>query len=402
MADVVAHSSSDSKPVASIRDVTPRYGKVLALDRISLDIPTGIMVGVVGPDGAGKSTLLGLMAGSKKVQEGQVYALGGDMRQVRHRRAVCPQIAYMPQGLGKNLYLELSVHDNVDFMAQLFGLSPSERRSRVKELLDATGLGPFPDRPAGKLSGGMKQKVGLCGALVHEPDLLILDEPTTGVDPLSRRQFWTLIDDIRKGRPSMSVVIATAYMDEAQQWDWIVAMDSGKVLATGTPAALMERTGSKNLEHCFVNLLPEEKRQGHVELTIPPRPAGRAEVAIDAKGLTRRFGDFVAVDHVTLTIERGEIFGFLGSNGCGKSTTMKMLTGLLPPTEGTATVFGKSVEAGSIEVRRNLGYMTQAFSLYGELTVRENLVLDARLFHIPADKAIARIDELVERFGLGP
>ena len=403
MAEPVGHPSSDSKPVASVRDVTHRYGKVLALDRISIDIPTGIMVGVVGPDGVGKSTLLGLMAGSKKVQEGQVDALGGDMREVRHRRAVCPRIAYMPQGLGKNLYLELSVHDNVDFMAQLFGLSPSERPAKVKELLDATGLGPFPDRPAGKLSGGMKQKVGLCGALVHEPDLLILDEPTTGVDPLSRRQFWTLIDDIRKGRPSMSVVVATAYMDEAQQWDWIIAMDAGKVLATGSPAELMERTGSGDLEHCFVSLLPEEKRMGHVELVIPPRPVtDKPEIAIEAHGLTQRFGSFTAVDHVSMKIERGEIFGFLGSNGCGKSTTMKMLTGLLPPTEGTATIFGKSVEAGSIEVRRNLGYMTQAFSLYGELTVRENLVLDARLFHIPPDKARERIAELVERFGLGP
>jgi ribosome-dependent ATPase len=403
MAELVGYPSSDSKPVASVRDVTHRYGKVLALDRISIDIPTGIMVGVVGPDGVGKSTLLGLLAGSKKVQEGQVDALGGDMREVRHRRAVCPRIAYMPQGLGKNLYLELSVHDNVDFMAQLFGLSPSERPAKVKELLDATGLGPFPDRPAGKLSGGMKQKVGLCGALVHEPDLLILDEPTTGVDPLSRRQFWTLIDDIRKGRPSMSVVVATAYMDEAQQWDWIVAMDAGKVLATGSPAELMERTGSSDLEHCFVNLLPEEKRMGHVELVIPPRPVtDKPEIAIEADGLTQRFGTFTAVDHVSMKIERGEIFGFLGSNGCGKSTTMKMLTGLLPPSEGTATVFGKSVEAGSIEVRRNLGYMTQAFSLYGELTVRENLVLDARLFHIPPDKAKERIAELVERFGLGP
>src|SRR5215468_7561163 len=283
MATAVAYPSYQSKelkPVASIRDVTHHYGKVLALDHISLEIPTGIMVGIVGPDGAGKSTLLALMAGSKKVQEGQVEALDGDMRQVRHRRAVCPRIAYMPQGLGKNLYLELSVHDNVDFMAQLFGLSPSERPSKVKELLDATGLGPFPDRPAGKLSGGMKQKVGLCGALVHEPDLLILDEPTTGVDPLSRRQFWTLIDDIRKSQPNMSVVIATAYMDEAQQWDWIVAMDSGKVLATGTPAALMERTGSSGLEQCFVRLLPEEKRSGHTELTIPPRPEGKSEIAI--------------------------------------------------------------------------------------------------------------------------
>jgi ribosome-dependent ATPase len=386
----------------SVKGVTHHYGKVKALDAIDLDIPSGLMVGIIGPDGVGKSTLMALLAGSKKLQEGTMTVLGGDIADVRHRRAVCPQIAYMPQGLGKNLYLELSVYDNVDFMAQLFGLSPSERKSKVKELLDATGLGPFPDRPAGKLSGGMKQKVGLCGALVHDPDLLVLDEPTTGVDPLSRRQFWKLIDDIRADRPSMSVAVATAYMDEAQQWDWIVAMDDGKVLATGTPAELMQRTGTKDLEACFIKLLPEEKRAGHTGLVIPPRSGEKQEIAIDAKGLTRRFGTFTAVDHVTLSIERGEIFGFLGSNGCGKSTTMKMLTGLLPPSEGTATLFGQSVEAGSMEVRKNLGYMTQAFSLYGELTIRENLILDARLYHIPPDKAKARIEELVKRFGLGP
>ena len=386
----------------SVKQVSHHYGKVRSLDSIDLDIPSGLMVGIVGPDGVGKSTLLALMAGSKQLQEGSMTVLGGDIGDVRHRRAVCPQIAYMPQGLGKNLYLELSVYDNVDFMAQLFGLSPGERKAKVTQLLEATGLAPFPDRPAGKLSGGMKQKVGLCGALVHDPDLLVLDEPTTGVDPLSRRQFWSLIDDIRKDRPSMSVVIATAYMDEAQQWDWIVAMDAGKVLATGTPAELMEKTGTKDLEACFIALLPEEKRAGHKQLTVPPRSGDKAEIVIDAKGLTRRFGSFTAVDRVTLQIERGEIFGFLGSNGCGKSTTMKMLTGLLPPTEGSATLFGESVEAGSMEVRKNLGYMTQAFSLYGELTVRENLVLDARLYHIPPDKAKARIEELVKRFGLGP
>ena len=403
MATAVASPSPSVKPAASIRDVTHKYGNVLALDRISLDIPSGLMVGIIGPDGAGKSTLMALIAGSKKFQVGRVDALDGDLRQVGHRRAVCPRIAYMPQGLGKNLYFELSVRDNVDFMAQLFGLSASERPKRIKELLDATGLGPFPDRPAGKLSGGMKQKVGLCGALVHEPDLLILDEPTTGVDPLSRRQFWSLIDDIREDRPSMSVVIATAYMDEAQEWDWIIAMDEGKVLAEGTPAELMERTGSTNLEQCFIRLLPEEKRKGHAEVVIPPRATSATpEIAIEAKGLTRRFGSFTAVDQVTLKIERGEIFGFLGSNGCGKSTTMKMLTGLIPPSEGTATLFGSSVEAGSMAVRRNLGYMTQAFSLYGELTVHENLVLDARLFHIPPEKANPRIAELVEHFGLGP
>ncbi|XXF75208.1 ribosome-associated ATPase/putative transporter RbbA [Myxococcaceae bacterium GXIMD 01537] len=389
------------KPVVSVKNVTHRYGEVVALDDISLDVPSGIMVGLVGPDGVGKSTLMALVAGAKKMQQGSVVVLDGDIAEVRHRREVGPRIAYMPQGLGKNLYLELSVYDNVDFMARLFGLSSEEREVRIRELLQATGLARFADRPAGKLSGGMKQKVGLCGALVHDPDLLILDEPTTGVDPLSRRQFWTLIDDIRAGRPGMSVIISTAYMDEAQQWDWIVAMDAGRVLATGTPAELMARTGTTDLEQCFIALLPEEKRKGHRELTIPPRTPGKAELAIEANGLTRRFGTFTAVDHVTLSIERGEIFGFLGSNGCGKSTTMKMLTGLLPPTEGTAKLFGRSVEAGSMEVRRNLGYMTQAFSLYGELSVLQNLVLHARLYHLPPDRAKARIEELLERFGLG-
>lgn len=394
--------ASLNQPAVSIQNVTHRYGKASALNGISLDIPSGLMVGIIGPDGVGKSTLMALIAGSKKMQEGKITVLNGDIANAAHRRVACPKIAYMPQGLGKNLYLELSVYDNVDFMARLFGLSETERRKRVKELLAATGLAPFADRPAGKLSGGMKQKVGLCGALVHDPDLLILDEPTTGVDPLSRRQFWTLIDDIRANRSNMSVLISTAYMDEAQQWDWIVAMDAGQVLATGTPEALMKRTGTKDLEACFIGLLPEEKRMGHTELTIPPRFTGKSEIVIDAKGLTRSFGSFTAVDHVTLSIESGEIFGFLGSNGCGKSTTMKMLTGLLPPTEGTATLFGSSVEAGSIEVRENLGYMTQAFSLYGELTVRQNLVLDALLYHIPKEKAEARIKELVEKFGLGP
>ena len=206
----------------------------------------------------------------------------------------------MPQGLGKNLYLTLQRLDNVDFMASS---SACPRRARARASRSCSrppGSARFRDRPAGKLSGGMKQKVGLCGALVHDPDLLILDEPTTGVDPLSRRQFWELIDDIRAGRPGMSVVISTAYMDEAQRWDWIVAMDAGRVLATGTPAELMERTGTRDLEQCFIALLPEEKRaRAHASCAIPPRAAGDGEIAIEAKGLTRRFGDFTAVDHVS-------------------------------------------------------------------------------------------------------
>jgi ribosome-dependent ATPase len=343
---------------------------------------------------------MGLIGGAKKIQKGKVIVLGGDIADARHRGAVCPRIAYMPQGLGKNLYFELSVFENIDFFARLFGMPREERKRRIGELLDATGLGPFPDRPAGKLSGGMKQKVGLCGALIHDPDLLILDEPTTGVDPLSRQQFWTLIDEIRSDRPEMSVLISTAYMDEAQRWDWIVAMDAGRVLATGTPGELMERTGARDLEEAFVALLPPEKRGDRQKLTIPPRSQIGGGPAITATHLTRRFGNFTAVNNVNLSIDRGEIFGFLGSNGCGKSTTMKMLTGLLPASEGEAKLFGQPINANSNETRMRVGYMTQAFSLYGELTVRQNLDLHARLYHLPAEQARERIRELVDRFGL--
>src|SRR5262245_35270921 len=392
--------STLTKPVASVTRLTHRYGKTRALDAIAVEIPSGCMVGLIGPDGVGKSTLMGIIAGAKKIQAGQVQVLGGDIADPRHRDAVCPRIAYMPQGLGKNLYFELSVFENIDFFARLFGLTGPERRSRIPALLKATGLGPFPDRPAGKLSGGMKQKVGLCSSLIHDPDLLILDEPTTGVDPLSRQQFWSLIDRIRAERPGMSVLVSTAYMDEAQRFDWSIAMDAGRVIATGTPAQLMERTGAANLEDAFVALLPGAEAGGRRALEIPPRVDPGGEPAIQATDLTKRFGSFTAVNRVSFAIGRGEIFGFLGSNGCGKSTTMKMLTGLLPATEGQAKLFGDPVDANALATRKRVGYMSQAFSLYGELTVSQNLDLHSRIFDPPRDRARARIEELVERFGL--
>jgi len=388
------------EPVVTVRGVTHRYGGTLALDGLDVDIPAGCMVGLIGPDGVGKSTLMGLVAGSKKIQAGTVHVLAGDMADSHHRDATCPRIAYMPQGLGKNLYFDLSVFENIDFFARLFGVPDSERSGRIYALLEATGLGPFPDRPAGKLSGGMKQKVSLCGALIHDPDLLILDEPTTGVDPLSRQQFWNLIDRIRAERPGMSVLVSTAYMDEAQRFDWTIAMNAGRVIATGTPANLMQRTATTNLEEAFVALLPGAPEGGREVLEIPPRVDTGGEPAIVATNLTKRFGKFTAVNDVSFTIPQGEIFGFLGSNGCGKSTTMKMLTGLLPATEGQAMLFGEPVNAEDLATRKRVGYMSQAFSLYGELTVRQNLTLHARIFEIPMAKARIRIDELVDRFGL--
>jgi ribosome-dependent ATPase len=394
--------SSHPAPVARLAGVGLHYGKIVALDGITLDIPAGRMVGLIGPDAVGKSSLLSLLAGARAVQQGRVEALGGDMASTRHRESVCPHIAYMPQGLGKNLYATLSVEENLQFFGRLFGHNATERRRRIDELTRGTGLTPFLSRPAGKLSGGMKQKLGLCCALIHDPDFLILDEPTTGVDPLARAQFWDLIKHIRDERSGMSVIVATAYMDEAQRFDWLVAMDAGKVLAAGTPAELLERTHSDSMDAAFIALLPEEKRRGYRAVTIPPlADGGNAEIAIEATDLTMRFGNFVAVDHVNFRIRRGEIFGFIGSNGCGKSTTMKMLTGLLPASEGRASLLGHEVNPKDIATRRRVGYMSQGFSLYSELSVHQNLVLHAHLFSVPKADIPARVDEMVQRFSLG-
>ena len=388
------------RPVAVLAGLTQKYGKVTALDRVTISIPADCMVGLIGPDGVGKSTLLSIVAGARQNQSGSAEVLGGDISDAKHRSSVCPRIAYMPQGLGKNLYPDLSVRENVEFFGRLFGQSRDERQWRIAELLDSTGLAPFQDRPAKKLSGGMRQKLGLCCSLIHDPDLLILDEPTTGVDPLSRRQFWELIDRIRSRRTGMSVIVATAYMEEAERFDWLAAMNGGKVLATGSPAELRHSTGATTIEEAFIALLPEELRNGSRGLKIPPLRIFDGEPIITARDLTCRFGDFTAVDRVNFTIERGEIFGFLGSNGCGKTTTMKMLTGLLPPTAGEALLFGKALDASDMSSRYRVGYMSQSFSLYTELTVWQNLDLHAKIFHLPAQKAAQRIAELVGQFGL--
>ena len=388
-------------PVVKLSGVRLVYGEKVALDGIDLEVPTGKMIGMIGPDGVGKSSLLSLITGAREIQDGTVRVLDGDMRDKQHRLDVCPDIAYMPQGLGKNLYPTLSVQENADFFARLFGQDRKEREARIAELCERTGLNGFESRPAGKLSGGMKQKLGLICSLIHDPKLLVLDEPTTGVDPLSRRQFWDLIDDIRKERSDMSVMVATAYMEEAARFDWLIAMYNGKILATGTPDELLKKTGTPNLDEAFIALMPAEEQKGHVEVIIPPRKeSGNEDIAIEADRLTQRFGDFTAVDHVSFRIKKGEIFGFLGSNGCGKSTTMKMLTGLLPATEGTAKLFGRQINANDMETRRHVGYMSQAFSLYAELTVLENLELHAKLFEIPADKVKARMQAMIDRFEL--
>ncbi|HDI8552759.1 TPA: ABC transporter permease [Escherichia coli] len=296
-------------PVAQLAGVSQHYGKTVALNNITLDIPARCMVGLIGPDGVGKSSLLSLISGARVIEQGNVMVLGGDMRDPKHRRDVCPRIAWMPQGLGKNLYHTLSVYENVDFFARLFGHDKAEREVRINELLTSTGLAPFRDRPAGKLSGGMKQKLGLCCALIHDPELLILDEPTTGVDPLSRAQFWDLIDSIRQRlslavavihRPEMlildeptsgvdpvardmfwqlmvdlsrqdkvTIFISTHFMNEAERCDRISLMHAGKVLASGTPQELVEKRGAASLEEAFIAYLQEAAGQSN-EAEAPP------------------------------------------------------------------------------------------------------------------------------------
>ena len=384
----------------SIQNLSHRYGKTLALDDVSLDIPKGATVGLIGPDGVGKSTLLSLMAGVKVIQDGRVEVLGGDMADKDVRRDLSHRIAFMPQGLGRNLYPTLSVYENIDFHARLFGLDGQERTRQITRLMEATRLAPFADRAAGKLSGGMKQKLSLCCALVHSPDLLILDEPTTGVDPLSRRQFWALVDDLRREHAGMTVIVATAYIEEAQRFERLLAMDAGRLLENKPTADVLADYGTDVLEEAYVKMLPPEKQQGSGGLDITPFvPDPDAPPAMEALGLTKRFGDFTAVDHVSFTIQKGEIFGFLGSNGCGKSTTMKMLTGLLEATEGDATLLGKPIDAGGLDTKMRVGYMSQAFSLYEELSVRRNLDLHARLYQMGA-KGAAAVEEALQQFDL--
>lgn len=390
------------QPIGRLDAVTHRYGSVTALDDITLHIPRGFLVGVIGPDGVGKSTLLGILAAAKRIQSGRVELLDGNMGDAAHRARISPRIAFMPQGLGRNLYPDLSVRENIEFFGRLFGQSGPDRDRHVAELLASTGLAPFADRLTRRLSGGMRQKLGICCALIHDPDFLILDEPTTGVDPLSRRQFWNLIGRMRAQRPGMSILVATAYMEEAEGFDWLVAMEMGRVIATGSPREIKTKTQSNSIEEAFVALLPEKHRVANRAPKMPPRRERDHEAIIVARKLTRRFGDFTAVDHVNFTIQRGEIFGFVGPNGSGKTTTMKMLTGLLPATDGEALLFGRPVNTRDMRSRYRVGYMSQLFSLYTELTVKQNLDLHARLFHLSRDRSSRRIDELAGQFGLDP
>lgn len=391
--------------VIEIANLSHTYGhrknKVLALNNISLNIKQGETIAFVGPDGAGKSTLLDIISGIKIIQgNAKVSVLGGNIAKSSHRSLIASDIAYMPQGLGKNLYTELSVYENIKFFANLFAMNEKESEKLIKEVMEKTDLLKFKDRLAKNLSGGMKQKLGLCCALVHQPKILILDEPTTGIDPLSRQNFWELIFNIKNQNQDMTLLVATAYMEEAKVFDRIIMMDDGKIIANGNMNELLEKTQKDTLETAFIEMLPIEKRGTHKDFVLQPLDLSNREVVIEAKNLTKVFGKFTAVDNISFNIRQGEIYAFLGPNGCGKTTTMKMITGLLPATSGYHKIFGKAAKENIIQIKKDLGYMSQSFSLYGELSVMENLQLHATIFDLSKQETHHRINYVIDKFRL--
>lgn len=446
-------------PLAILSHVTKRFGSApLALDAISGEIGGGQITGLVGPDGAGKTTLIRLMTGLMLPDAGMITVLGADTRQDPAR--IQAAIGYMPQRFG--LYEDLSVQENLDLYADLRGLPLEERPAVFDELLTFTDLKHFTGRLAGKLSGGMKQKLGLACALLRKPRLLLLDEPGVGVDPISRRDLWKMVKDL--SREGIGVLWSTAYLDEAEACDRVLLLNEGKLLFTGTPAELTSRVAGRvfklggmagrrrpilaqalqqpgivdgviqgaairlvfaspqppspdaiagpgatltptapRFEDAFVDLLgggPAE-RSRLAEATAA-RPAADERPVIEARGLTKRFGDFTAAQDISFAIPRGQIFGLLGPNGAGKSTTFKMLCGLLRPSDGEGRVAGFDLRRDTAEARNRLGYMAQKFSLYGDLSVAQNLDFFAGAYGLGGRRRRERIALMADIFDLGP
>ena len=420
---------------------------VHALDGVSIEVRPGELTALVGPDGAGKTTLMRLIAGLLRADAGELRVLSFDP--AVQSQAVQERIGYMPQRFG--LYEDLTVQENLDLYADLHGVSADERRERYPELMQMTDLGAFRGRLAGNLSGGMKQKLGLACTLVRSPELLLLDEPTVGVDPLSRRELWQIVLNL-VGERGLSVLVSTSYLDEAERSNRTIVLHRGRVLAQATPAEVIALAAGRTFvldpppgesarslqarlldDPAVIDAVPDGGRVrlvgehlGH-GAPIAPRyedgfmvllrqsaqretaPAIRLErtlaaqareTAVEVEGLVRRFGAFTAVDHVRFEVHRGEIFGLLGPNGAGKTTTFRMLCGLLAPTSGTLRIAGVDVREAGPAARQHLGYVAQKFSLYGPLTVRENLEFFASAYGLRGARRRARIEWAMEQFEL--
>ena len=455
---------SDDTAIVRVAGFVKRYKEDLAVDGVNLTIRRGEIYGLIGPDGAGKSSLMKAIAGVLTYDEGAVEVFGTLIDSERAAERVKQQLGFLPQGLGLNLYPELSVEENIDFFARLRLVPEAALGERKARFLAMTRLDKVRDRAMKKLSGGMKQKLGLICTLIHEPELAILDEPTTGVDPVSRRDFWTILAELLQEK-GMTALISTAYMDEAARFHHLSFLSSGKVLASGTPAEVQAlvpgsmvtfeahpqleaiarlksryqqvealgpllhvftdsinpdeaksqvaaalgditpfdvKVDEPELEDVFVGLLLRKDRQKEVPGSPSTVQAVRNHdgLAIQAERLVRDFGAFCAVDEVSFQVKQGEIFGLLGANGAGKTTVIKMLTGILPPTGGTGWVAGADMKNAGGAIKERIGYMSQAFSLYLDLTVEENVRLFAGIYGLDGRATTERFAWIVSMAGL--
>ena len=466
------NAATDSQYVVIARDLVRIFRETSknrvetrALDGLTLSIRAGELTALVGPDGAGKTTFQRLIAGLYAPTSGNLTVLDTDV--ATDPQSVQNRISYMPQRFG--LYEDLSVQENLDLYADLHGVALQERASRFERLLSITDLARFTHRPAGKLSGGMKQKLGLACTLVRSPDLLLLDEPSVGVDPLSRRDLWKIIEQLVEDE-NLSVIISTAYMDEAERCAQVYVMDQGKILASGTPEELRKKAagrtwqaipseGTKSrtlqahllekrdtivdavpkgdavrficqspddkttpaevnatprdaaLEDGFMLLLHQAQQKDNDPATIPVKAemvsAREAEhhdekSVIIVNDLVRKFGDFTAVASTSFDVKRGEIFGLLGPNGAGKTTTFRMLCGLLPATSGQLEVAGTNLRTARAKARARIGYVSQKFALYGNLSVKENLTFFGGAYGLSGDALSRQIESSLNQFGLNP
>ncbi|MGA1845870.1 ATP-binding cassette domain-containing protein [Deferribacter abyssi] len=421
--------------ILKVENITKRFKKSFSLKDISFTLSKGEILGLVGPDGAGKSTLMKIIANVMDFDEGKLYLFDKEIDRKKNYDILKDRIAYMPQGLGLNLYQKLSVEENIDFFAELKGLDIEEIRDRKDRLLRVTGLDRFRKRLAMNLSGGMKQKLGICCSLIHKPELIILDEPTVGVDPISRRELWDLFMDF-VNRENLTVIISTSYLDEAERCDKVIFLHDGMIKYYGRvgkklfeninvvekPVSSYEvkhyyekyrgvrfrrnivryiikkfEDKEKNflVEPVFEDIIMNQLETKYLDVDFPRINSNfKGDDIIVLDKISKTFGDFYALKEISFSVKRGEIFGLLGPNGAGKTTLIKILTGLYKQSDGTFEVFGRN---SLKQLKYKIGYMSQKFSLYSDLSVEENIEYYANIYGV---KSLEKFENIIKTIGL--